>query len=94
MTKRELISKVQEKIQDYPAKDISSAIHVIFQAMIEALKKNERIEVRGFGSFTVRSRRPALGRNPKTADIIHMPGRKIPFFKVGKELNGMINKLK
>jgi len=91
MTKKELIKKVQEKIEDYPAKDVSYAIHVIFEAMTGALKRNERIELRGFGNFTIRSRRPILGRNPKTADIVHVPGRKIPFFKVGKELKDMIN---
>jgi integration host factor subunit beta len=59
--------------------------------MIGALKRNERIEIRGFGNITVRSRGPVLGRNPKTSDIVHVPGRKLPFFKVGRELKDMIN---
>lgn len=92
MTKKELIKRVQEKINDYPAKDVSYAVQVIFDAMIGALKRSERIELRGFGNFTIRSRRPILGRNPKTADLVHVPWRKIPFFKVGKELKDMINK--
>jgi integration host factor subunit beta len=91
MTKKELIKRVHERIGDYPAKDVSYAIHVIFNTMTRALKKGERIEIRGLGNFTVRHRRPALGRNPKTADIVHVPGRKIPFFKVGKALKDMIN---
>ncbi|HVO66891.1 MAG TPA: HU family DNA-binding protein [Syntrophales bacterium] len=91
MTKKELIKKVQEEIEVYPDKDISYAVHLVFDAMIGALKRNERIEIRGFGNFTVRSRRPILGRNPKTSNLVHVPGRKIPFFKVGKELQDMIN---
>jgi integration host factor subunit beta len=91
MTKKELIKKVQEKIEVYPSKDISYAVHLVFEAMIGALKRNERIEIRGFGNITVRSRGPVLGRNPKTSDIVHVPGRKLPFFKVGRELKDMIN---
>lgn len=94
MTKKELIKKVQEKIAFYPAKDISYAVHLVFKAMSGALKRNERIEIRGFGNITVRSRGPILGRNPKTSDIVHVPGRKIPFFKMGKELKEMINSRK
>jgi integration host factor subunit beta len=59
--------------------------------MIRALKRNERIEIRGFGNITVRRRRSILGRNPKTSDIIRLPERNVPFFKVGKELHDMIN---
>jgi integration host factor subunit beta len=91
MTKKELIKRVQEKIEFYPYKDISYAVHLVFEAMIGALQRNERIEIRGFGNITVRRRGPILGRNPKTSDIVHVPGRKIPFFKMGKELKDMIN---
>lgn len=91
MTKKELIERVQERIEDYPAKDVAYAIHVIFKAMTDALKRSERIELRGFGSFTIRKRKPIEGRNPKTADKVHVPERKMPFFKVGKELKDMIN---
>jgi len=91
MTKKELIKRVQEKIEVYPSKDISYAVHLVFEAMIGALRRNARIEIRGFGNITVRSRGPILGRNPKTSDIVHVPERKIPFFRVGKELNDMIN---
>jgi len=92
MTKKELIKRVQEKIEDYPAKDVSYAVQVVFDAMTGALKRNERIDLRGFGNFTIRRRRAIIGRNPKTADLVHVPRRKIPFFKVGKELKDMINK--
>jgi integration host factor subunit beta len=91
MTKKELIKRVQEEMQVYPSKDISYAVDLVFEAMVGALKRNERIEIRGFGNITIRSRGPLLGRNPKTSDIVHVPGRKLPFFKVGRELKDMIN---
>jgi integration host factor beta subunit len=91
MTKRELIKRVQEKIGDYPPKDIAYVVHLIFEAMSAAVKRGERIEIRGFGNFTVRNRRGIRGRNPKTSDVIDLPARKVPFFKVGKDLYDMIN---
>jgi len=94
MTKRELIKKVQEEIGHYPPKDIAYVVHLIFEAMSGALKRSERIEIRGFGNFTVRNRREIRGRNPKTADVINLPARKVPFFKVGKDLYDMINRYK
>jgi len=94
MTKRELIRKVQEKIGYYPPKDIAYVVYLIFDAMAGALKRGERIEIRGFGNFTVRKRKEIKGRNPKTADLINLPARKVPFFKVGKDLYDMINRYK
>jgi integration host factor subunit beta len=94
MTKRELVKKVQEKIGYYPPKDIAYVVYLIFEAMSAALKRSERIEIRGFGNFTVRNRREIRGRNPKTADVINLPARKVPFFKVGKDLYDMINRHK
>ena len=92
MTKKELIKRVQEKIRDYPPKDIAYVVHLIFEAMNAALKRGERIEIRGFGNFTVRNRRQIQGRNPKTSVVINLPARKVPFFKVGKDLNDMVNR--
>jgi integration host factor subunit beta len=92
MTKRELVKRVQEKVGDYPPKDIAYVVHLIFKAMSAALKRGERIEIRDFGNFTVRNRRQIQGRNPKTADVINLPARKVPFFKVGKDLNDMVNR--
>jgi integration host factor subunit beta len=91
MTKSELIRKVQERISDYPSRDVAYAVLVVFDAMVRALIRGERIEIRDFGNITVRHRRSIRGRNPKTSDIIELPPRKIPFFKVGKELYDMIN---
>jgi len=92
MTKKELIKRVQEEIGHYPPKDIAYAVQLVFEAMSSALKRGERIEIRGFGNFTIRKRREIKGRNPKTSDVINLPARKVPFFKVGKDLYDMINR--
>lgn len=91
MTKKDLIEKVQERLEDYSKKDIDFAVNIIFQAMTDALLRNERIDVRGFGNFTVKSRNPRQGRNPKTGAIVDVPFRKVPFFKVGKELSKLVD---
>jgi len=90
MTKNELIREVHVTLRDYHLRDVSYAVNVIFEAMKMALKKNERIEIRGFGNFTVRNRKPRRGRNPKTGTTVQIPPRKVAFFKVGKELKGMV----
>jgi nucleoid DNA-binding protein len=66
MTKNDLIKEVQENLKTYSYKDITYAVNIIFDAMIKAIKHGERIEIRGFGNFTVRERKPRLGRNPKS----------------------------
>ncbi len=91
MTKKDLIEKVQERLKDYPKKDVVFAVNIIFQTMTDALIRNERVDVRGFGNFTVRSRNSREGRNPKTGAIIDVPSRKVPFFRVGKELKKLVD---
>ena len=94
MTKRELVKIVQQKVAEYPPKDIAYVVDIVFGAMSAALKRGERIEIRGFGNFTVRNRRQIQGRNPKTSVVINLAARRVPFFKVGKDLNDMINRYK
>lgn len=91
MTKKDLILNVQKTVQEYTLKDISYAVHVMINAMTRSLSRGERIDIRGFGNFTIRTREPKMGRNPKTADVVHVPARKIPMFKTGKELKKRIN---
>ena len=90
MKKADLILKLsgREKIPLNAAKVIVDAL---FDAMMESLKKGERIEIRGFGSFVVRQYGGYKGRNPKTGEIVDVPPKKLPFFKVGKELKEMVN---
>jgi len=86
MTKNELIKKVQAKHKRYSQKDIALAVETILKSMVAALKKNERIEIRGFGTFTMRERKPRVGRNPKTGEDVTLGDRRVPFFKTGKDL--------
>ena len=92
MTKNDLIKEVQENLKAYSYKDVTYAVNIIFDSMIKAIKHGERIEIRGFGNFTIRERKPRLGRNPKSGAEVKLEKRKVPFFKTGKELREMVNK--
>jgi integration host factor subunit beta len=94
MTKRDLIAKVQDLLKEYPRKDVAQAVEIVFESMVDAMKKNERIEIRGFGNFTVRTREPRRGRNPMTGASVDVPPRRFPFFKVGKELKERVDEKK
>ena len=91
MTKSDLINKVQEKFKIYSNKDIAYAVNIIFDSMAEAMKKGERTEIRGFGNFTIRERKPRLARNPKSGSQVKLGERKTPFFKTGKDLRIKVN---
>jgi len=91
MTKNDLVKKLQEDLKTYSYKDITSAVNIIFDSMIEAIKRGDRIEIRGFGNFTTRERKPRMGRNPKSGAEVKLGTRKVPFFKTGKELREMVN---
>ncbi len=86
MTKSDIIQKITEKLKVYSQKDIAYAVDIVFASMEAAMKKGERIEIRGFGNFTIRERKARAGRNPKSGDSVSLPDRKVPFFKTGKDL--------
>ena len=90
MNKAQLITKVSEN-EKIPLKVSKVIVDTLFDAMMESLKKGEHIEIRGFGSFTVRNYKSYKGRNPKTGQIVDVPPKKLPYFKVGKELKEMVN---
>jgi integration host factor beta subunit len=94
MNKKELINKVQQLLKAYAYKDVAYSVNIIFDSMFDALKGYEKIEIRGFGNFTVRERRPRIGRNPKSGAAVKLGMRKVPFFKTGKELRQMVNNKK
>jgi integration host factor beta subunit len=94
MTKNDLIKKLQEELKTYSLKDVTYVVNIIFDSMVEAIKRGERIELRGFGSFEVRERKPRMGRNPKSGAQVKLQERKVPFFKTGKELRIMVNNKK
>jgi integration host factor subunit beta len=90
MTKSELIEVLSEKLK-LPKGKAESLVDLIFQSMEDALRRGERIEIRGFGSFEIRSYKAYEGRNPRTGDPVEVRPKKLPFFKVGKELKERIN---
>ena len=91
MTKSGLIERVAELMPHISKKDTEIVVNTIFDSMTDALKNGERIEIRGFGSFQVKVREAREGRNPKTGEEVHIPAKRTPFFKVGKELKEMVD---
>ena len=90
MTKSELIELISNKIK-LPKGKAEQIVNCIFDSMVDALKRGEGIEIRGFGSFTVREYKSYEGRNPRTGTPVHVAPKKLPFFKVGKELRERVN---
>ena len=90
MNKAQLITKVSEN-EKVPVKIAKVIVDAIFDGMMESLEKGERIEIRGFGSFVVKHHDAYKGRNPKTGKMVDVPPKKLPSFKVGKELREMVN---
>lgn len=90
MTKSQLIDILAEKTQ-MPRKKAEEVINLIFDSMTEALIKEDRIEIRGLGSFVVRHYESYKGRNPRTGESIQVKPKKLPFFKVGKELKELVD---
>ena len=90
MNKSELI-EVLALQKDFTYKKSEEVINTIFESMTRALVSGQRIEIRGFGSFVVKDYKPYTGRNPKTGDPINVQPKKLPFFKVGKELKEKVD---
>jgi len=86
MTKSELIEILARRQSHLKAEDVDMAVKSLLEMMAGALSSGERIEIRGFGSFSLHYRPPRLGRNPKTGDSVALPGKHVPHFKPGKEL--------
>lgn len=91
MNKSSLVEQVAEKLKSLSQKEIDVIIDALFTKMTQALSDGQRIEIRGFGSFELRTRRSRQGRNPKTGQTVFVETRRVPFFKVGKELRERIN---
>ncbi|OTA14993.1 DNA-binding protein HU [Xenorhabdus vietnamensis] len=91
MTKSELIERLTEQQSHMSAKVVEDAVKEMLDHMAETLAAGERIEVRGFGSFSLHYRAPRVGRNPKTGDKVELDGKHVPHFKPGKELRDRVN---
>ncbi|MDY6992501.1 MAG: integration host factor subunit beta [Pseudomonadota bacterium] len=91
MTKSELIEAIALKQTQLAQKDIDLAVKTLLEHMAQSLADGERIEIRGFGSFSLHYRPPRIGRNPKTGDAVSLPAKYVPHFKPGKELRDRVN---
>ncbi|MCP5464211.1 MAG: integration host factor subunit beta [Deltaproteobacteria bacterium] len=91
MTKSELIEQLSEHLKSLSRNEVEIIVDTMFNKMTEALQNGDRIELRGFGTFEVRERPARQGRNPKTGATVYVKNRKVPFFKVGKELKDRVN---
>ena len=90
MTKAELIDEVADQAT-LTKKETELIINTVFDNVTAALTHGGKVELRGFGSFRIRERHSRRGRNPKTGDVVSVPGKRVPFFKVGKRLRELVN---
>ena len=90
MTKAQLVDEVARNTE-LTKKHAELIVNTVFDSIVGSLRKGEKIELRGFGSFRIRQRGPRIGRNPKTGDQVQVPPKRIPYFKPGKELKELLN---
>jgi integration host factor subunit beta len=90
MTKADLIEEVS-RLGELTRRDSEVIVETIFDGIVHSLRAGDKIEIRGFGSFRTRQRKPRVGRNPKTGSRVEVPAKKIPFFKPSKELKDLVN---
>lgn len=91
MTKSVLIEKVSEKVEGLTRNQTEIVVDTVFDSIKKALMSGEKIEIRGFGNFRLKTRKPRKARNPKTGESVDVPGKKVLFFKVGKALREALN---
>lgn len=91
MTKSELVEIIASKQTQLSVKDVELAVKTILDLMSDALAEGQRIEIRGFGSFSLHHREPRVGRNPKTGESVELEAKSVPHFKPGKELRDLVN---
>lgn len=92
MTRSELVEKLSQKFGTLPKRDVEKAVDIIFDEITTTLAKGGRVELRGFGAFSVRKRAERMGRNPRTGEKVSVPEKSVPFFKAGKGLKERLNK--
>jgi integration host factor subunit beta len=92
MTKAQIIEKISEQVTTLTKRQAEIVVNTMFDCVRDSLRKGDKTEIRGFGSFRLRARRMKEGRNPKTGATVSVPAKKVPFFKAGKELKDLLNK--
>lgn len=91
MLRSELVSKLQEEMQPMRAAEVERAVDIVLEEVAQALADGGRVELRGFGAFSVRAREARTGRNPRTGAAVKVAAKRVPFFKPGKELRLKVN---
>lgn len=92
MTKSELVAKLTEKYDSLYHRDVESIVSCFFDTISDALARGDRVELRGFGAFSVRHRQERVGRNPRTGESVNVEAKNVPFFKMGKGMRERLNK--
>ncbi len=91
MTKSELIARLAERHPDLRARIFERIVTTLFEEISDALERGDRVELRGFGAFSVKDREPRVGRNPRTGATVQVIRKRVPYFKTGKELRERLN---
>lgn len=93
MLRSELLEHLQREFPELSGRTVEDMLDAILEEVCEALARGDRVELRGFGAFSVRDRRPRSGRNPRTGENVSVDGKRVPFFKPGKELRERVNQV-
>jgi integration host factor subunit beta len=91
MTRSELVDRLHSRVPALTRDDTKSVVDVILEAITNSLVADSRVEIRGFGSFSLSYRQPRVGRNPKSGEKVQVPGKYVPYFKAGKEMREGVN---
>jgi len=92
MIRSELVKKLEAENPEMTAEEVEKIVDLFFNQIIQRLAEGGRVEIRGFGAFSTRSRNPRKGRNPRTGDAVDVPAKRVPYFKPGKEIRERLNK--
>lgn len=91
MIRSELIQKIADENSHLYQRDVERIVNTVFEEIIEAMARGDRVELRGFGAFSVKKRDARTGRNPRTGEAVHVTEKVVPFFKTGKQLRERLN---
>lgn len=92
MIRSELVKKLEAENAGMTGEEVERIVNLFFNQIIQRLAEGGRVEIRGFGAFSTRSRNPRKGRNPRTGDAVDVPAKRVPYFKPGKEIRERLNR--
>ena len=92
MIRSELIKKLEDENPELKTQEIEKIVDLFFNQIVQRLADGGRVELRGFGAFSTRDRKPRVGRNPRTGESVNVPAKRVPYFKPGKEIREKLNK--